>query len=91
MIRSPESLKDPSALRVDWDEWSGMATEGYDAAPGQEAKVTEADVFNMSGDMLDRYLDWYHQTWSGERDGKGKISRHSSRIYLNRERASLIL
>ncbi|KFZ05408.1 hypothetical protein V501_08376 [Pseudogymnoascus sp. VKM F-4519 (FW-2642)] len=70
MIRTPESLKDPSALRVDWDGWSGMAAEGGDATPGQEAKVTEADVFNMSGDMLDRYLDWYNQTWSGERDSK---------------------
>jgi RNA polymerase I-specific transcription initiation factor RRN7 len=80
MIRTPESLRDPSALRVDWDEWSGMAAKGGDATPGQEAKVTEADVFNMSGDMLDRYLNWYHQTWSGERDSKGKISRRSSRI-----------
>ncbi|KFY52744.1 hypothetical protein V496_08235 [Pseudogymnoascus sp. VKM F-4515 (FW-2607)] len=70
MIRSPESLRDPSALRVDWDEWGGMASEGSDATPGQEAKVTEADVFNMSGDMLDRYLDWYSKTWSGEKDGK---------------------
>ncbi|ELR04450.1 hypothetical protein GMDG_06763 [Pseudogymnoascus destructans 20631-21] len=70
MIRTPESLKDPSALRVDWDDWSGMAMDGGDATPGQEAKVTEADVFNMSGDMLDRYLNWYHQTWSGERDSK---------------------
>ncbi|KFY01653.1 hypothetical protein O988_02618 [Pseudogymnoascus sp. VKM F-3808] len=70
MIRSPESLKDPSALRVDWDEWSGMVTEGGDTTVGQEAKVSEADVFNMSGDMLDRYLDWYHRTWSGGRDSK---------------------
>ncbi|KFY42334.1 hypothetical protein V494_02461 [Pseudogymnoascus sp. VKM F-4513 (FW-928)] len=70
MIRTPESFRDPSALRVDWDEWSSMAAEGSDATPGDEAKVTEADVFNMSGDMLDRYLNWYHQTWSGERDGK---------------------
>lgn len=90
MIRSPDSLKDPSALRVDWDEWSAMVTEGGDAVPGQEAKVTEADVFNMSGDMLDRYLNWYQQTWSGERDDKGKISRRISRIYLNQERTSLI-
>ncbi|KFX90695.1 hypothetical protein V490_06322 [Pseudogymnoascus sp. VKM F-3557] len=70
MIRSPESLKDPSALRVDWDEWSGMVTEGGDSTVGQEAKVSEADVFNMSGDMLDRYLDWYYRTWSGGRDSK---------------------
>lgn len=81
MIRSPESLRDPSALRVDWDEWGGMASEGSDATPGQEAKVTEADVFNMSGDMLDRYLDWYSKTWSGERDGKGEISSHSSNFH----------
>lgn len=81
MIRSPESLKDPSALRIDWDGWSGMAAEGSDATPGQEAKVTEADVFNMSGDMLDRYLDWYNKTWSSEKDGKGEISSHSSHFY----------
>lgn len=90
MIRTPESLKDPSALRVDWDEWSGMTAEVGGATPGEEATVTEADVFKMSGDMIDRYLDWYHQTWPGERDGKGKIYCCSSPIHSNRERASLI-
>lgn len=87
MIRTPESLKDPSALRVDWDEWSGMTAEGGGATSGEEAKVIEADVFNMSGNMMDRYLDWYHQTWSSERDDKGKTLTCSSPIYLNREKA----
>ncbi|KFY28860.1 hypothetical protein V493_02711 [Pseudogymnoascus sp. VKM F-4281 (FW-2241)] len=70
ILRSPDSLKDPSALKIDWDNWSGMAAVGGSATPGQEATVTEADVFSMSRDMLDRYLNWYHQTWSGEGDAK---------------------
>ncbi|OAF54179.1 hypothetical protein VC83_09536 [Pseudogymnoascus destructans] len=63
--------------------------DGGDATPGQEAKVTEADVFNMSGDMLDRYLNWYHQTWSGERDSKAtpvseRLRRVQSRLKVQK-------
>lgn len=75
IIRTPESIKDPSALKVDWNEWRGLVTgdisEGLKL--GEEVKVTEHEVFNMSGNKLDEYLDWYQRIWTDEREAKCKV------------------
>jgi RNA polymerase I-specific transcription initiation factor RRN7 len=37
---------------------------------GREVEVTDADVFKMSGEDLDRYMDWYQRTWIKSNDGE---------------------
>ena len=58
---------------MDWDVWvrtqknhdSHSTTEGS-LGRGNEIAVTEEDVFTMSGNQLDEYLDWYEKTWIDE-------------------------
>lgn len=37
---------------------------------GDEIKVTDADVLDMSEKKMDDYLDWYQRTWIDDRDAK---------------------
>ena len=74
IVRVPESLTDPSVLRIDWNVWQDIVSEkpvkGF--RKGEQVKVIDADVFQMSDKKLDEYLDWYQRTWIDDRDPKGK-------------------
>ncbi|KAI4250273.1 MAG: hypothetical protein LQ352_005392 [Teloschistes flavicans] len=71
--RHPRSLTEPGTLGIDWDRWCEIQ-ENYDARDtagdklgrGNEIKVAEADVFKLSGDQIDEYLDWFEKTWVDE-------------------------
>lgn len=39
---------------------------------GDEIKITDADVFKMTGAQMDDWMNWYHKTWIDDRDHKGK-------------------
>jgi RNA polymerase I-specific transcription initiation factor RRN7 len=76
IIRVPDSMKDSSALRVDWDAWQQNMRE---EAPrtfrkGEEVKVTETDALTMNGEKLDDYLDWYQRTWIDDKDPKSECA-----------------
>lgn len=74
IIRVPESVTDPSGLRLDWEIWSEIMTERLPQGlkRGQEINVTDSDVFRMKGTELDDYLDWYQRTWVDDNDSKSK-------------------
>ncbi|KAL8673257.1 MAG: hypothetical protein Q9168_002295 [Polycauliona sp. 1 TL-2023] len=71
--RHPRSAVESGALAVDWDQWCKAQTE-YDSREtangqlgrGNEIKVEEKDVFNLSGAQMDEYLDWFEKTWVDE-------------------------
>ncbi|KAL8660322.1 MAG: hypothetical protein Q9202_006664 [Teloschistes flavicans] len=71
--RHPRSLTEPGTLRIDWDRWCEIQQD-YDARDtvdgklgrGNEIKVAEADVFKLSTDQIDEYLDWFAKTWVDE-------------------------
>jgi RNA polymerase I-specific transcription initiation factor RRN7 len=74
IIRVPESVTDPSGLRLDWETWSEIMTEKQHKGLRrvQEINVTDVDVFKMKGKELDDYLDWYQRTWVDNSDPKSK-------------------
>jgi RNA polymerase I-specific transcription initiation factor RRN7 len=43
---------------------------------GEEIRITDSDVMNMSGKQMDDYLDWYQQTWVDDRDPKSECSKY---------------
>lgn len=67
--RKPQSRSEPSALAVDWKEWSGVFKNNVvpEAASKDDEdwlyKVTEDDVMKMRNEQLDDYLDWFERTW----------------------------
>ena len=71
--RCATTLTDPGVMTIDWDVWSeqqtkfeGRLTSGGKLGRGNEIKVTEQEVLDMTADQIDEYLDWYERTWVEE-------------------------
>ena len=68
--RTVVSDEDPAILALDWEVWSrareehrARLTRNGRLERGSEIKVTEDHVFQMTGEQMDDYLDWYERTW----------------------------
>ncbi|KAI9816205.1 MAG: Pol I core factor CF [Pycnora praestabilis] len=80
--RHPTTSSEAAALTVDWNVW-GRAQQDYEArakdegrsGKGDEIKIEEQDVFGMTGDELDNYLDWYERTWISDTGEEPKASK----------------
>ena len=80
--RSPRSPTEPAVFTIDWNKWNkvyenseeSQYTSGVKVGKQDVVNVTEKDVFNMTNDELDKYMDWYQKTWveTGRRFGKGE-------------------
>ena len=64
------TLTEPGVMTIDWDVWSekqrifeGRLTSGGEIGRGNEIKVKEQEVLDMTADQIDEYLDWYERTW----------------------------
>ncbi|KAF7900230.1 uncharacterized protein EAF01_007532 [Botrytis porri] len=70
--RHPESNLDATAAKINWTKWQSIMfdnpTEGLKR--GDEIKITDADVFKMTGEQMDDWMSWYHKTWIDDRDQK---------------------
>lgn len=73
------SLTDPGVMTIDWDVWckeqkefDGRETSGGRIGRGNEMKIGEQQVLDMTGDQMDEYLDWYERTWTKERNQEDK-------------------
>ncbi|KAL9627709.1 MAG: hypothetical protein Q9204_006384, partial [Flavoplaca sp. TL-2023a] len=71
--RHPRSATDPGVMTVDWDRWceeqreyESRGTANGHLERGNEIKVEEKDVFDLSNDQMDEYLDWFERTWVDE-------------------------
>ncbi|KAI4133614.1 MAG: hypothetical protein LQ338_000126 [Usnochroma carphineum] len=71
--RHPKSITDRGTLSIDWYHWCQIQkdynageTAGGKIGRGNEIKVIEADVFKLSRDQMDEYLDWFERTWVDE-------------------------
>lgn len=71
--RYPKRPNDPTTLRLKWPAWL-EAKVRYEQAldemhepgglkPGSEITITDRDVFSMTDQQLDQYMDWYQRTW----------------------------
>ncbi|KAM0134144.1 hypothetical protein ACHAO1_005832 [Botrytis cinerea] len=70
--RHPEGNLDATAARINWAKWQSIMfddpIEGMKR--GDEIKITDADVFKMTGEQMDDWMNWYHKTWIDDRDQK---------------------
>lgn len=71
--RNPRSINDLGLLAVDWDCWCKahrIQNFGFPSDDklkrGDEITVKEEDIFKLSGDQIDNYLDWFEKTWIDE-------------------------
>lgn len=72
--RFPRLSSDPSATGLDWDSWCKHISVDKTAESAGECgytteqliKTQEKDVFSMSPDQLDQYLDFYTDTFLDE-------------------------
>ena len=71
--RFARSSNDTGSLAIDWSVWEiarqrykAQIREGRPFVPGDESKVVEHDVFGLSDQQLDAYLDWYNNVWVDE-------------------------
>ena len=83
----PRSLSDAGTLKVDWDFWCEVQKK-YDAIEttagklglGNEVKVTEEDVFHLSQEQMDEYLDWFEKTWVDEERARKHPRGHPEQL-----------
>jgi RNA polymerase I-specific transcription initiation factor RRN7 len=71
--RNPENIASPSTLKMDWTAWEKLVKakkEAQKQASFDEVKMTEQDVFDMSTLDIDKYLNWYQETWLDDRAPK---------------------
>ncbi|KAL9622748.1 MAG: hypothetical protein Q9160_002866 [Pyrenula sp. 1 TL-2023] len=66
----PRNLQEPAAQNVDWPRWIEMHTNENQREEGSSTNhtmnnfgVVEKDALAMTGEEVDKYLDWYQQTW----------------------------
>ena len=70
--RHPRSNHEPAAQKIDWRSWKQRRQKSVrhsseaGLARGSEIDVCDRDVFKMSQQELDSYMDWYQKTWVRE-------------------------
>jgi RNA polymerase I-specific transcription initiation factor RRN7 len=68
--RYPTSAAEPAAQALDWSLWA-RAQKDYEEifssdgrlGKGKPILVSESDVFSMTDQQVDDYLDWYESSW----------------------------
>lgn len=67
---TPDTQSEPTALKIDWSAWAKLhpphSTPSTDKAPlprGSEIDLRDTDVFDLSAEKVDAYMDWYQRTW----------------------------
>jgi RNA polymerase I-specific transcription initiation factor RRN7 len=69
--RYPTSAQDPATQVIDWGHWAHVQKQfeerTAETGKGKEILVTEMDVFDMTNDQLDEYMDWYENSWLDSR------------------------
>lgn len=85
--RNPRSINDLGPLALDWDYWckAQKAHNLRDSSDdkfgrGNEIRVKEEDVFKLSGDQIDTYLDWFENTWIDEERARKHPRRYPEQL-----------
>lgn len=81
--RAPKSNAEPAAVGMKWEAWDkflrlgNAERRGLLGGTGQKADnrelevdVKETDIFGMSGEDLDKYMDWFEKTWADRSNTK---------------------
>lgn len=77
-----DSINEPAAQKVDWQTWLQACNEikGRHPRPngfnqGDEIYITDEDVFKMSPEQMDAYMDWYQRMWAYDEEPRGNNLR----------------
>jgi RNA polymerase I-specific transcription initiation factor RRN7 len=72
--RFPTTASEPATQVIDWRLWAkAQKTHGerssYDGGlgRGQEIRVKDSDVFRLTAQQIDGYMDWYEKSWLDNR------------------------
>jgi RNA polymerase I-specific transcription initiation factor RRN7 len=96
--RHPWYIHEPATQKIDWVAWARHRQElakcppGARLARGSEIDIRDTDVFKMSQQELDSYMNWYQRTWVREpRPGFGDgVNRELLDMFpLNSQESSL--
>lgn len=81
--RAPKSNAEPAAVGLRWEAWDKFLRLGNTERRGLlgdigqgvdnrelEVDVKESDIFGMSGEDLDKYMDWFEKTWADRSNTK---------------------
>lgn len=81
--RAPKSNAEPAAVGLKWEAWDKFLRLGNAERRGLlgdigqkvgkrelEVDVKETDIFGMSGEDLDKYMDWFEKTWADRSNTK---------------------
>ncbi|KAL9114524.1 MAG: hypothetical protein Q9227_001605 [Pyrenula ochraceoflavens] len=66
ILRYPESAAEPAAQRMDWEKWIQIHNGRDPTSTGMdknEFEITEDDIFRMTGEEIDSYMDWHQRQW----------------------------
>jgi len=71
--RIPRDKTEPAAVTPDIKSWERFLAENKFLGDSI-FDWTDGDVFGMSGEELDEYMDWYERTWlvKGKEGGRNK-------------------
>ncbi|KAL4911310.1 hypothetical protein BDW74DRAFT_7479 [Aspergillus multicolor] len=68
--RHPMSTQEPTVQAINWEAWADVQhhfdrrdRSAKRLRKGKEILVNEGDVFTMTSDQLDQYMDWYESSW----------------------------
>jgi len=89
--RFPQPTQDPSATRLDWDDWCRHISPSKAMEPGEKDGFTteqliqlqEKDVFSMSPHQIDQYLDFYADTFLDDTEIERSVENNNFRYALH--------
>jgi len=90
--RHPTTQTEPAALKLDWVKWADHYHSSPATGPDEKQRMDqdeailatkESDVFDMSNQDMDAYLDWFARTgWLNEEDAKqGREADYKTALY----------
>jgi RNA polymerase I-specific transcription initiation factor RRN7 len=88
--RHPRWTTEPTVTVVDWNVWlrereklDGERSRHLPLTDDEAENLREVDVPEMSGEMLDRYMDWFQQRWIISAESQRPYQRSNLRANMN--------
>ena len=97
--RHPRDAEDISATLPDWDTWKAHLEDlGKDEKSPKRPKhwelnLDERELYDMSNEDLDLYMDWYERTYYSAEGGtgKGKAPRQILRFFEDENYSTMVI
>jgi RNA polymerase I-specific transcription initiation factor RRN7 len=88
--RQPRSITEPTVAIVDWQAWlkekeklDEERTKHLPLTEEEGESIREEDMIEMSGEMMDRYMDWFAQRFITSTESQRLYQRSNLRENMN--------